>query len=109
LNLRRFMKMTAALSIIALALSASLAGAQEPTDTPEPPSGECQIGQICVEEGEVGTEGGTRGPVIDPPGAQVRSLITLGLIAAVIAAYLFIAFSGKRPAFPFRGGRTPRL
>jgi len=111
LNLRRFGKVTLALWTIALvAFSAFLAGAQEPTESPEPPSGECPIGQICVEEEEGGTERGTRGPVSDPPGAQMRSLITLGLIAAVIAAYLYIAFSGKRPALPnFRGSKAPRL
>ena len=37
----------------------------------------------------------SRGDAVDPPGNYVRSLLTLGLIAAVIGTYLFVALTGR--------------
>lgn len=56
----------------------------------------CQAGELCgsgAREDRFQNNDGGDAP--DPPGNYTRSLTTLGLIAAVVGAYLFIALTGR--------------
>lgn len=81
--------------LVAALLVPSAAVAQE--SSPEPADeNECAAGELCGSgEREDGPEVGTQVDALDPPGNYTRSLATLGLIAAVVGAYLFIALTGR--------------
>jgi hypothetical protein len=83
------------LLLVALVVVAPPAGAQE--ESPGSDGQECRAGELCgPTEGE--DPFGDTGPsVADPRGNHVRSLITIGLIAAFLGTYLFIALSGRNP------------
>lgn len=101
----------AALVVTGLLLVLALGGPVW-SQTPAPsggasPSG-CQAGELCIPQGPAATSGG--GQVFvghDPPAHFVRSLVTMGCIALVLAAYLLMAVMGKRLPLPHRraGGR----
>lgn len=58
---------------------------------------DCSIGELCG-SGEVDESQSARDrDVVDPPGDHVTSLITLGLMAAVVGSYLFVALTGRNP------------
>jgi hypothetical protein len=84
------------LLVMAAVLATSPAWAQGES----PGSGEeeeCRAGALCgPSEGE-DPFGDTNRSAVDPPGNQVRSLITIGLIFAVLGTYLFIALTGRSP------------
>lgn len=88
---------------------AAASWAQEPTPVPtsddQPP---CEVGQLCeTGNGDHPTFGTTKkGHVNDPPGAFSRSLITIGIIAVLLGAYIYFAFTGTRP--PFLGRKRQR-
>lgn len=91
------------LALALLLVPGSQAWAQQ-LNEPDEEEG-CRAGELCG-SGEVDeSRGSTPREVVDPPGAHVRSLITLGLIAALIGTYLFIAFTGHRPFERLRAGR----
>jgi hypothetical protein len=57
----------------------------------------CRPGELCgPTEGE-DPFGDADRSVVDPPGNHVRSLITIGLIAAFLGSYLFVALTGRKP------------
>lgn len=93
------------LVVLALTLSLPIAKvwAQEtPSPTPSEEEEGCQIGQICTDIDFNPNE--QRGPVRDPAGSYVRSLITMGAITLVVGSYLFFAL-GRGGAFSrFRRG-----
>lgn len=93
------MRLVALLAVTYL-MFAEATFAQESTPTPSPETTLiCRIGQQCkVEE----VDSRQRGPVNDPPGNYVRSLITMGLIAFVVGTYLFFALSNRRFPIPLR-------
>lgn len=83
------------LLLAAAFLMPSAALAQETSPEPAEEEG-CQAGELCGSgdrEDRFQNEGGVDAP--DPPGNYTRSLTTLGLIAAVVGAYLFIALTGR--------------
>jgi hypothetical protein len=76
-------------------LMPSAALAQETSPEPGEEEG-CQAGELCGSgdrEDRFQNDDGAAAP--DPPGNYTRSLTTLGLIAAVVGAYLFIALTGR--------------
>jgi hypothetical protein len=80
--------------------------AQQPADpTPAAEEPGCAPGELCGsgDRDDRFETGNSQAP--DPPGNYVRSLISLGLIAAVIGTYLFIALSGRR--LPIRRRKGP--
>lgn len=91
----RLRNVITALILVAVCLSSSAASAQETTPDPEEEQG-CQAGELCGSgdrENRFQNDGGVEAP--DPPGNYARSLLTLGLIAAVVGTYLFIALTGR--------------
>jgi hypothetical protein len=85
----------ALLALLALALLASPAPAQEPGSSPG--GDQCLPGQLCIpNEGNVETGPSRRQPVNDPPGAWVRSVIALGAILVVMVVYFVVALGGGR-------------
>lgn len=81
--------------LLAAALLPSAALAQETSPAPAEEEG-CQAGELCGSgdrEDRFQNNGEVDAP--DPPGNYTRSLTTLGLIAAVVGAYLFIALTGR--------------
>ncbi|MGH2732789.1 MAG: hypothetical protein ACRDJG_07610 [Actinomycetota bacterium] len=93
--------------LVAVALGiggAGVAHAEGSAPTPEP---SCAPGELCVpaetpQPGEAGE--GARAPANDPPGRYLRSLSTMGLIAMIVGAYFYVAFTGKSLRLR-RGGR----
>lgn len=81
---------------------------QESTETPEPQQeDQCQVvGELCADVDDRVERVGPTGPVNDPPGSYVRSLITIAAIAFVVLAYLFVALTGKRIPLPSLGSRS---
>lgn len=91
------------LSIVLLAPPAALA--QETSPEPAEEEG-CQAGELCGSgTRENRFQDDNRVDALDPPGNYTRSLITLGLIAVVVGAYLFIALTG-RSIFRRRPGKA---
>lgn len=92
-----------------LALQETPAGDPSPTESPSPAEEEevCQIGQVCTEFGDFRQERRT-GPINDPPGDHLQSLVTIGVIALLAGTYLFTALTGRSLPNPFRGLRSPR-
>lgn len=87
----------ATLSLAALFLLPSIAafGQETPSPAAEEESG-CQAGELCGSgEDREDTIQDNRTEAVETPGNHIRSLITLGLIAAVIGSYLFVALSGR--------------
>ncbi|HEU4868374.1 MAG TPA: hypothetical protein VFV09_11675 [Actinomycetota bacterium] len=81
--------------LAATLLMPSAALAQETSPEPAEQEG-CQAGELCGSgdrEDRFRNDDGAGAP--DPPGNYTRSLTTLGLIAAVVGAYLFIALTGR--------------
>jgi hypothetical protein len=86
----------AALVLAAILALPSVALGQETSPEPAEEEG-CRAGELCGSgdrEDRFQNEGRAEAP--DPPGNYARSLTTLGLIAAVVGAYLFIALTGRR-------------
>lgn len=86
------------LSTLLLATAAfvlpSAALAQE--TSPAPAEMGCRAGELCGSgDREDRFQNDNRVDAPDPPGNYTRSLTTLGLIAAVVGAYLFIALTGR--------------
>jgi len=86
---------------------ASLAQETSPSEEPSPSpteeiSNECQIGQLCTDVGSKVKPGGGSGPINDPPGSYVKSLLTIAFIGLVVGAYMFIALTGRQFRKPFR-------
>ena len=99
----------AVLVVLAVVLSAPAAKvwAQEtpsptPSETPAEEEEGCQIGQICTNIDFNPDE--QRGPVRDPAGSYVRSLISMGAIALIVGSYLFFAMGWGRLFSRFRRG-----
>lgn len=65
---------------------------------PSPDLGEapCQAGELCERE-DAEEPSVSRQPVNDPPGRYLRSLVTIGFIAALVGTYLFVALTGHLP------------
>jgi hypothetical protein len=88
-------KLLSALILSGAFLLPSAALAQETSPEPAEEEG-CQAGELCGSgdrEDRFQNDDGVEAP--DPPGNYTRSLTTLGLIAAVVGAYLFIALTGR--------------
>lgn len=86
------------LAVAALALVLLIPSSVLAQETPSQPDDgdECRAGELCGSgTREDRFQNDTRVDAPDPPGNYVRSLITLGLIAAVIGTYLFIALTGR--------------
>jgi hypothetical protein len=85
---------------VVLLIAAMAAGAPAAAQEESPGSGdeeECRAGELCgPTRGEDPFEDTDRS-VVDPPGNHVRSLITIGLIAAFLGSYLFVALTGRKP------------
>lgn len=87
-------RVLSALLLAAAFLLPSAALAQE--TSPEPAEEGCQAGELCGSgDREDRFQNDDRVDALDPPGNYTRSLTTLGLIAAAIGAYLFIALTGR--------------
>lgn len=86
--------------VVLLLLVVIAAGTPAEAQQESPGSGgeeECRPGELCgPTEGE-DPFSDTGRSVVDPPGNHVRSLITIGLIAAFLGSYLFVALSGRNP------------
>lgn len=83
------------LVLSAVLLAPSAAPAQEPSLEPAEEE-ECRAGELCGSgDREDRFQDDNRVDAPDPPGNYARSLITLGLIAAVVGTYLFIALTGR--------------
>ena len=90
----RLCRLGAAVLVLVFLIPSSVL-AQEPPSQPDE-GDECRAGELCGSgTREDRFQNDTRVDAPDPPGNYVRSLITLGLIAAVIGTYLFIALSGR--------------
>ena len=88
-------KLLSALILSAVFLVPSAATAQETSPEPAEEEG-CQAGELCGSgTRENRFQDDNRVDALDPPGNYARSLITLGLIAAVVGTYLFIALTGR--------------
>jgi hypothetical protein len=84
-----------AVLLVALFAVPSAALAQETTPEPAEEEG-CAAGELCGSgDRENRFQEGERVDAPDPPGNYARSLTTLGLIAAVVGTYLFIALTGR--------------
>ncbi len=80
---------------------------EEPSPSPtEDGTGNCQIGAICSDVGEQVKPGTNTGPINDPPGDRVTSLLTIAFIGLVTGTYMFIALTGRRLPLPFRKRRA---
>lgn len=91
----RLPRLVSAILLFAVLLTPSAAPAQEASPEPAEEEG-CRVGELCGS----GTrqdrfQDDNRVDAVDPPGDYARSLISLGLIAAVVGAYLFIALTGR--------------
>ncbi len=98
------------LMMLGVMTATSRAQEQSPSEEPSPsPSEEgtqtCQIGALCSDVGEQIRPGTDTGPVKDPPGDRVTSLLTIAFIALVAGTYMFIALTGRRFPLPFRKKR----
>ena len=92
------------------ALQETPAEEPSPTETPSPAEEEevCQIGQVCTELGDTVRQERRTGPINDPPGDHVQSLITIGVILLLVGTYLFTALTGRSLPNPFRLLRSAR-
>ena len=80
---------------------------EEPSPSPtEDGSETCQIGAICADIGEQVKPGTDIGPINDPPGDRVTSLLTIAFIALLAGTYMFIALTGRKIPLPFRKRRA---
>ena len=80
---------------------------EEPSPSPAKEGTEtCQIGAICADIGEQVKPGTNTGPINDPPGDRVTSLLTIAFIALLAGTYMFIALTGRRFPLPFRKKRA---
>lgn len=80
---------------------------EEPSPSPTKEGTEtCQIGAICAEIGEQVKPGTNTGPVNDPPGDRVTSLVTIAFIGLLAGTYMFIALTGRRFPLSFRKKRA---
>jgi hypothetical protein len=96
-----------ALLVLVTALVAAPGVNAEPLAQESPGTDQCVSGELCVtNEGNVETGPGSRGPVSDPPGAYVRSFITMGFITAAMAIYFMVALGGRKLPFRRRPART---
>ena len=86
----------ATVTLAALFLLPSIAafGQETPSPAAEEETG-CQAGELCGSGEREDTIQDNRTDAVETPGNHVRSLITLGLVAAVIGTYLFAALSGR--------------
>lgn len=98
-------KILATLTLAAIFLLPSIAafGQETPSPTAEEASG-CQAGELCGSGERDARIQDNQTEAVETPGNHLRSLITLGLITAVIGSYLFAALSGRSPL----GRRTRR-
>jgi hypothetical protein len=84
--------------IIALWLSVPAAtGFAQQLESPGPGGVPCKAGELCGSGDNADRLRNNPQPVVDPPGRYLRSLVTLGLIAALVGTYLFVALSGHTP------------
>lgn len=101
--------MVAMMLIMLGALTAKSPAQETPEPSPSPTeegTETCQIGAICADVGEQVKPGTNTGPVNDPPGDRVTSLLTIAFIALLAGTYMFIALTGRRFPLPFRKKRT---
>lgn len=77
---------------------------ESPTPAASPTEEEvgCQIGQICSDI-DLNSDRKS-GPVHDPAGNYVRSLVTMGAIVIVVGSYFFFALGWGRFFSRFRKG-----
>lgn len=89
-------RLLSALILPAVFLAPAAALAQETSPEPAEDEEECRAGELCgsgTRENRFQDDNRLDAP--DPPGNYARSLVTLGLIAAVVGGYLFIALTGR--------------
>ena len=89
---------TVALLLLACLIAAAAGPAAAQQDGDQSAGGaECRRGELCGSGDFDDRSADSTSNVPETPGRYLRSLITLGLIAAVVGTYLFVAFTGRNP------------